>query len=185
MNYENKTWNDIIHYIKDKDVVLFGNAKSVLQVKKEIDAKYQVICRINLGFPEGKEEYLGSATDILFISMPIEEDQLIRLNPYFIIWCSPKHEKMTPYIKQHALTYDIQSWQNLYDDIGARPSTGLMALDILRKTDFKSLTLYGFDNWTSETWYTNRIAPCIHLPSAEKQFIEMLIDERNGKVIKL
>jgi hypothetical protein len=60
-----------------------------------------------------------------------------------------------------------------------------MALDILRKTDFKSLTLYGFDNWTSETWYTNRIAPCIHLPSAEKQFIEMLIDERNGKVIKL
>lgn len=185
MNYENKTWNDLAWYLKDKNIVLFGNAKSVLQSKKEIDATYNVICRINLGFPEGKEEYIGSETDILFMSMPIDEEQLIKLNPHFLIWCTPRYNSITDYLNQHALKYPIEHWQVLYDEIGARPSTGLMAIDILRKSDFKSITLYGFDSWTSETWYTNKKAPCHHLPSAEKLFIEKVIYDTQKKIIKL
>lgn len=185
MNYENKTWNDLAWYLKDKTIALFGNAKSVLQVKKEVDTNYQVICRINLGFPYGKEEYLGSETDILFMSMPIDEEQLIKLNPHFLIWCTPKQNYITDYLNYYALKYPIEAWQTVYDQMKVRPSTGIMALDILSKSDFKTLTLYGFDNWQSETWYTNKKAPCHHLPSAEKQFIEMLMEEHKGKIIKL
>jgi hypothetical protein len=171
-------------YIRNKKVALFGNAKSVLRKERDIDSKYDIICRINLGFVKGNEKYIGSRTDILFLSTPIKDSVLKQINPKIIIWCTPKHEKMTPYIKEHSLKYNKLMWQCLYNSLQARPSTGMMAIDILRGLAFSRLDIYGFDHWKSETWYTNRNNPCHHNPQVEKTAINYIINTSKGRIKK-
>jgi len=180
-------WIEFIKFFTNKSVALFGNAKSVLSTEKEIDTQYNIICRMNKGFSQGKEKYIGTRTDILFISIPLTEEQINKFNPSYLVWCTPKHTKMTNYIKQHALIYSEKDWQILKDKLGYRPSTGMMAIDILLNLSglWTTLTLYGFDHWKTETWYTNYIAPCHHSPEAEKKYIEELIKQfHNERIIK-
>jgi hypothetical protein len=183
-------WQDVINFFRfftNQRVALFGNAKSVLLTEKEIDAKYDIICRMNSGFPKGKEQYIGTRTDILFLSTPLTEEEIKIYNPIYLIWCTPKHEKMTEYIKANALIYPESDWQILHDKLGHRPSTGMMAINILLNMSslWTSLSLYGFDHWKTETWYTNRIAPCHHNPEAEKQYLEEIMSNFNGRIIKI
>ena len=184
MDYENKTWHELIHFLKGRKIALFGNAKSVLNKEKEIDSQYDVICRMNLGFVKGHEKYIGSKTDVLFLSMPIQEERLRQLNPKFIIWCTPKQELMTPHLQKHALTYSKVDWYRLFGTLKARPSTGVMAFDILINIGCKQLDLYGFDHWKSVTWYNDKNRPSHHNPETEEKYINWNIDQYKGRIIK-
>lgn len=179
-------WIEFIKFFTNKNVALFGNAKSVLLTKKEIDNKYDIICRMNEGFPQGKENVLGYRTDVLFLSTSLTKEQIDKYNPSYLIWCTPKHEKMTDYIKNNALIYSTLDWQILHDKLRYRPSTGIMALSLLLNMSslWKSITLYGFDHWKTETWYTNKVAPCYHNPEAEKKYLEEIINNFSGRIIK-
>jgi hypothetical protein len=183
----NRNELDFIEFFRGKNIALFGNAKNVLLTEKEIDIKYDIICRMNEGFPNGKEKYIGTRTDILFISTPLSEDQILKYRASYLIWCTPKYEKMTNYIRVNALIYAKADWQILHDKLGHRPSTGMMAINILLNISnlWTTLTLYGFDHWKTETWYTNRIAPCHHNPEAEKQYLDEIMTNFNGRIIKL
>ncbi len=166
-----------------KNIVLFGNARSVFYKTREVDARFDTICRINAGIPFGREEYLGSRTDILFLSLALEEDQIKRLNTEKIIWCTPKIEYRTKYIKQHSDKYPIVNWNYLYAKFKTRPSTGLMAFDYLLPQDFETFTLIGFDFWETPNWYTNNRHLAKHSPKAEKAYILEKIKEYKGKII--
>jgi hypothetical protein len=183
----NNNWQDFINYFINQRIVLFGNAKSVLSTEKEIDTQYDIICRTNKGFSQGQEKYIGTRTDVLFLSIPLTDKELLKFNPNYLVWCTPKHNKMTSYLKENALFYNEKDWKLLNDKLGHRPSTGMMAIDLLSclSSSWKSLTLYGFDHWKTETWYLNRIVPCHHNPEAEKKYIEELIKAFNGRIIKL
>lgn len=159
--------------LKDKNVAIIGNAESVLSRKKEIDNKHDVIVRMNRGFPKGKEEYIGSRTDILATSLPLsEQDIKENYNPKFIVWCTPKKELMTTYLRMNSIYYPIVNWNVLYSTLCARPSTGCMIFDfIYNYRNFKSLHLYGFDFWATNNWYTNRIHLAQHDPNQEKKYI--------------
>jgi len=176
-------WIGLARYIRGKKVALFGNAKSVLQCKKEIDSQYDIICRMNLGHVKGWGEYIGTRTDILFLSMPVSDQVLKELNPKFIIWATPKHEKMTPYLECYALRYNQTMWQCLYDHLGARPSTGIMALDMLSGLAFRELNIYGYDHWKTVTWYNNKNRPCHHSPKAEEKLIKYIVNHSKGRII--
>lgn len=165
---------------RDKNIVLFGNAKSVFNKRREIDSRFDIICRINAGFPKGKEEYIGNRTNILFLSLPLSESEVKEFKTQDVIVCSPQIF-ITDY--QHS-RYDLDNWATLCSELGARPSTGIMAFDyILQKREFKSLTLIGFDFWKTPNWYTNNIHLGQHNPKAEKEYITQKIKESKGKVI--
>jgi len=165
--------------LKGKNIVLFGNAKSVFNKERDVDNRFDIICRINVGFPQGKEQYLGSRTDILFLSLELSENEIKQFDSQFVIVCSPKIF-MTYYMDYR---YNLDDWNRLYLKLGARPSTGLMAFDYLLQLKFKTLTLIGFDFWKTPNWYTDNIHLGQHNPQAEKEYIENKIKKYNGKII--
>ena len=177
-------WEAFFDFVKGRNIALFGNAKSVLRTEKEIDSKYDIICRMNMGFVKGHEKLIGMRTDVLFLSMPLRASVIREINPKFIIWCTPKHEKMTEFIKKRALIYDITWWNKLYYVLKARPSTGMMALDILKTTESYSIHIYGYDHWKSETWYTNKNNPCHHKPKKEEHLVNEIISQSEGRIKK-
>lgn len=171
--------------MKSKNVVLFGNANSVFEEKRKIDSKYDLVCRINAGSPKGKEEFLGSRTDILFLSLGLSEQIIKEMNPDKIFWCTPKEELMTDYIKKSYDLFSRETWTKLYKKLGkTRPSTGLMAIEYFVEEGFKTLTLIGFDFWKTKNWYTNtrHIGP--HNPEKERNYVIGLIADSGGKIRK-
>ena len=165
-----------------KNIVLFGNAKSVFNKEREIDTKYDTICRINAGFPKGKEKFIGSKTDILFLSLALSEKEIKSLDVKQIIWCTPAI-RGCDWVMKNSLKYEIKNWEKLYLELNSRPSTGLMAFDYILKTGFKTLTLIGFDFWKTPNWYTNTIHIAQHNPLAEKTYIKHKIEEYRDKII--
>ncbi len=162
----------------NKNIVLFGNAKSVLNKKRQIDNKFDIICRINAGIPKDKEQYIGSRTDILFLSLDLSEKDILAFNTGTIIICSP-----LIFLDYINCRYSYSAWCELYSKLSSRPSTGLMAFDYILQRNFKTLTLLGFDFWQTSNWYTNNIHIAKHNPKAERLYIEQKIEEYKDKII--
>lgn len=168
-------------FIKTNNICILGNAKSIFNTKKNIDS-YDTVCRMNRGYPIGNEKYLGSKTDILFISTNPDIEQF---NPTHIVWCTPRREVMEIDEKYKSILtyYTIKDWEDLYNKLDKkyRPSTGLMAIDFLIKhTEFKELHIYGFDFFKTESWYDKNFMSGSHNPGLEKNIINEFIKERNN-----
>ncbi len=147
----------IHNYLKNKDLCLLGNASSILKTKKNID-KFDVICRINRAFPKGKERFIGSKTNVLFLATTISESRLINeMAPNFIVWMVDSNKRANNYVKNNAVQNPIENCRELKEKLKLIPSTGCMAIYFLLKhIEFKSLTIYGFEkNYESGTWYHN------------------------------
>ena len=78
---------EIQNYLKNKNICLLGNARSILLNKKNID-KYEIIIRLNHGTPQTREEYIGNRTDILFTSTRLSDGEITQFNAKYIIWTS-------------------------------------------------------------------------------------------------
>lgn len=148
----------ISEFMKDKNVCILGNARSILNTKKDIDG-FEVVCRINRGTPRGKGEFIGSRTDVLFLATKMEGKRIKSdFNPTFVVWTTECRNLALPWVLENAIQNPPEDWRELKsifpDD--KLPSTGLVAINFLLKhIDFKSLTIYGFDNFFSSTWYNN------------------------------
>jgi hypothetical protein len=174
--------NFIQEYLKDKTICLLGNAKSILKFKKNID-KFQIICRCNKGVPTNKEQYIGSRTDVLFISTKVSDYTIKHIfNPKFIIWTTRWGRKKlaTSYILNNAIQNLIKDYNELLNLLPKKilPSTGFLALYFLIKhVKFKKLIIYGFDFGKTPTWYTLAVKPNAHHNMLlEKKLIQKLIE---------
>ena len=164
---------------KSKNIVLFGNAQSVFNKEREVDSRFDIICRMNKGLPKGKEQYIGKRTDILFLSLPLSENEIKEFKVKYVIICSPQIF-ITNYIHSR---YDLNNWAKMCSKLEARPSTGIMSFDyILQIRGFKTLTLIGFDFWKTPNWYTDTIHIAKHSPEKEKEYIEQKIKEYKGRI---
>lgn len=143
-------------YLKNKNICLLGNAKSILNNKKDIES-YDIVCRMNRGISQGKEEYIGKRTDVLFISTTFREDLKASFNATNVVWMTECQKLATDWIKENAYQNPPKEWRDLKVITGKNlPSTGLITINFLLKhIAFKSLTIYGFDFFKSGTWYHN------------------------------
>jgi len=174
----------IKNIIQDKDVAIVGNAQSLFREKRPID-QHEVVVRINKGFPKmwgllkGK---IGERTDIWATSLALDEETVkTQFNPKAILWCTPNWGSMNDYLRKEAIRLDRRDWQVMVDGLGARPSTGFMVIYYTFPCA-KSITLYGFDFWSTPNFYTNNIHIGPHNPIKEKRVIEELLKEK-GKII--
>ena len=149
---------EIQGFCKDKRICLFGNANSVLKEKRDIDS-FDIIGRMNRGTPHGKEKFIGSRTDILFLSTHMSGENIRNsFNPRFAVWMTVCNRLASSWTLRNAIQNPTKDWDALYDKLSINPTTGLMALNfILKHIDFKDLTIYGFDFFTTKTWYNTRI----------------------------
>lgn len=171
------------NFIRNKNIAIIGNAESVFNKTRPIDS-HDIVVRINKGSPKGKEAIIGERTDILALSLPLEEEEITQgFNPKYIVWCTPKHESMTEYLKENALIFPKSYWEILYGELNARPSTGCMIMFYLFPY-CESISLYGFDFWKTNNWYTQNIHFAKHDPKSEEKFMKFLLRNGHGRVIE-
>jgi hypothetical protein len=90
----------------NKNICLLGNSNSILKYPKNIDF-YDIICRINRGSPIGREQYIGTRTDILFLATKMEEGIINSIfKPRYVIWTTKDTRLQSEWVKENA----IQNW---------------------------------------------------------------------------
>ncbi len=187
--YEMKeSLTEIGKFCEGKDLCLLGNSDSILKEEKDIDA-FDVVCRMNRGTPKGKEKYLGSRTDMLFHSTHMSGENITKVsytNPRFVVWMTVCHRLASAWAMKNAYQNPPIDWNYLYSQLGINPTTGMMSLYfLLNHTDFKSLTIYGFDFFKTKTWY-NKAIDSGQKHSGKKEeglFMKMIKDNPKVKFI--
>ena len=189
---------DIQEYLKDKSIVLLGNANSIFNNKKDIDS-FEIVCRCNWSYPDLYEptfniddykDYIGTRTDVLFTSgkAMATEKLLTIIKPKVIVRTRGSMTNMTTYMLKNSMYWGERIWSPWCIEIDFSPTTGCLALHFLmEEIKFKSLTLYGFDFFATydHTEPSRTIITHGHNPEKEKQYITETVEKySNIKLIK-
>lgn len=181
-----KSLDEIRKFCKDKRVCLVGNADSIFEKKRRIDS-FDVVCRMNRGTPCGKEKYIGKRTDILFLSTNMAGENIKKLfDPKFVVWMTICRRLASQWTLGNAIQNPGKDWKRLHHQLGINPTTGIMSLKfMLKRMEFKSLTIYGFDFFATKSWYNMKVdSGQKHSGKKEKVlFMEMIKDKKNVRFI--
>lgn len=192
-------YKEIQKYIKNKNIVIFGNAQSVMNNKKDVDDKYDIFIRLNTAIPnEDSYKYIGSRTDIWFFFTAEHlkfKDYIDKFNSKYIIGrCdygeTPKNFKYIEYpieLRESLIenTYRNKNYNeglNEYNVSIMYPTAGISCIDLFLKLGgYKSLTLYGFDAYRTNNWVTDKNigekAP--HDARIERKWLDTLYKNKN------
>lgn len=167
-------------------ISLVGNASSVWQGQfgEQID-RAECVIRINQGaFIELRPQSTGVRTDVLLMSLSgYAWDKAWmysrgRMRANTVVAMTPKARTFFGIDLKHLIpVYPVEWHRELHELLGARPSTGAMAVDLLRRTvaDVSQISVYGFDFWGSPTTYTGIIKAAPHDPVAEEEFVRSAV----------
>ena len=171
--------SEIQNYLKDKQICLLGNARSILNTPKDID-KYEIIIRMNHGLPQSKEKFIGSRTDILCTSTNLGKNEIVSFATKYLMWMTKDKNliKKNDFINENAIQNPPEDWEALkafypQDKI---PSTGIIVLKFLLKhIQFKTLSVYGYDHFASGTFYHNLKNQQWHPCELEKDLFNQMV----------
>ncbi len=169
-------------------VALVGNASSLRErdYGPAIDSADCVI-RINQGaFVPLTSHSTGVRTDAILITLNgsvLEKAWMYgkcRTVAGTVVGMSPK--KRTVFGRDLGTLIPVypQQWhRELHDKLGARPSTGAMAIDLLTRTvnTVENVDVYGFDFWGSPTTYTGIVQAAPHDPVAEENYVLSILGQ--------
>lgn len=175
---------EIQNFLNHKTICLLGNSNNILKNKKNIDS-YDIVCRINRGIPKEKENFIGSRTDILFLSTKMEDTDITKnFNPKYVVWITKDTTRQTNWINHNVIRVPVEDWQNVKNQLTTLPSTGCVSLYFLiNHIEFDRLDIYGFDFFRSGTWYHNLKHQTWHNGTLEEKFITNLI--KNNERVSL
>jgi hypothetical protein len=164
--------------LQGKSVALIGNAKSLSQGQfgPQIDAA-DIVIRLNAA-PMPSASSHGTKTDWIALSTPIPDEVLAARNPARLLWMTRKRKRL-PY----ALATRPGFYLNRRSDVTALraridgpPTTGLMMIDLLSRSQAAKIDLYGFDFFSSLSLSGSRTAAQVpHDFNAERAFVEALL----------
>jgi hypothetical protein len=140
--------------VEGKSVSVVGNARSLgrSSLGAKIDAN-DIVVRFNRA-PIISREANGYRTDWIATSMPLEPEFIEALNPQRILWMSRRRKKMSMGIATASRLYlhPKEDVLRLAAQTSVeRPSTGLMMIDLLARSRCRSVELYGFDFYKSQS----------------------------------
>lgn len=157
-----------------RDIALVGNARALAAQRHgaAIDAAGLVV-RINRA-PMPAPESHGTRTDWLALAVRLHDTDRNRLRPGRILWMSPKRKRLdwrTAGSKGFYL-HPLADYRALAAELGAPPSTGIMAIELLLRAQPSRLTLYGFDFFASKSLSGSRDAAQVpHDFAAEAEWV--------------
>lgn len=135
------------HLLDGKSVALVGNAVSLREKAygAAIDAN-DIVIRCNRA-PIITTRSHGTRTDWIATSIDIPEDVPRERGARHILWMSPKLKRLPPWLFRWPQVFmnTRAGNQRLADQLGSRPSTGAMVIDLLVRSNCRSVELYGFD----------------------------------------
>jgi len=144
---------------------------------------------MNRGSPRGKEEYIGSRTDILFLSTGLTRRGVHSAYTSYrhVVWMTECNRLAHPWVFRTAIQNPKEDWRALRKELEINPSTGMTALNFLIKhINFKSLTIYGFDFFKTKSWYnTKPESGKGHSGEKEKvKILKMVSEHENVRLIQ-
>ena len=158
---------EVKNFIKGKRVAIVGNSTSIFDTKygKDID-KHDVVIRFNKGFPI-KPTSQGSKTDILMLACKLTRDMIKRYHAKYTI----RRLNIPYYNYKCDFTFTDQFIKKISKDLGARSSTGLMAIEFALECEAKSIDVYGFTFFNDSTFYNPVGYQTKHSPEGEERRI--------------
>jgi hypothetical protein len=170
-------------------VALVGSASSLLDSSfgADIDSHDWVV-RINQGaFAALSPVSTGMRTDFLFLTLTggtvtAKLTFLVkgmRAAAQTVVIMSPKQRTVLGIdVSRFFPSYPPAWHRELHEKLGARPSTGAMAVDLLLRTmsDSSRLNLYGFDFFATPDIAHGRNRVVAHEPGVEEAYIRGVID---------
>lgn len=149
--------------LSGRSVAVVGNAASLLESAHgaAIDA-HDVVVRFNRGFVRNPASQ-GRRTSIHCLATQIAPDLIMQAWPDAeLLFLSPLRFYLPPALRERSAVLPVARWSRLLETLGARPSAGLLALDLFRETALSRMTLYGFDWKESRTFYHEERRPGWH-----------------------
>lgn len=169
----------LMRHLDGRSVAIVGNSTSLLATTqgKLIDS-HDVIIRMNRGFPI-KPAAQGARLDVwCFSNIDMARQAPAGFAAPHAIWMSPK--------LRHQLDgsvdcgfYPILRWRRLRARLGAPPSVGAMAVDLVSCATPASVSIFGFDFKRSGTFYTASVEKGRHDYAAESRYV-MAMAQRPG-----
>lgn len=165
--------------LRGQSVALVGNARALAESSHgaAIDAADLVI-RINRA-PMPAAVSHGTRTDWLALATALGAEDRARISAGRYLWMSHKRKRLdyatarSPGFYLHPLT----DYRALSQTLGAPPTTGIMLIDLLMRSDLRGLTLYGFDFMASLSLSGRRTAGDVpHDFAAEAALVTALIE---------
>ncbi|MCZ4262922.1 glycosyltransferase family 29 protein [Limimaricola sp. G21655-S1] len=168
----------LLSRLAGRRVALVGNARSLAEKAQgpEIDAA-DIVIRLNTA-PMPDPASHGTRTDWLAMSIPVPQEAIAARAPELLLWMTPKRKRLPWRVAQapgFALLPAIRA-AALRDELGARPTTGMLAIDLLARSDLASARLHGFDFFASKSLSGGRGAADVpHDFAAERDRVAALI----------
>lgn len=170
---------DMLDALDGKSVSVVGNARSLglTQSGPRIDAN-DIVVRFNLA-PIISRASHGCRADWLATSVPLDPEFVENLGVQRLLWMSRYWRKMTTEMLRMECLY-IHPKDDVARLAGCaqveRPSTGLMFIDLLTQSPCKSVELYGFDFYRSQSFSGHQTADTApHAFDREEAFVNDLI----------
>jgi len=170
--------DELLGILQGKTVALVGNSRALAQTEfgEQIDHA-DVVIRIN-GAPMPSPKSHGSRTTWLALAISIDRPTEARIAADRILWMSHKRKRL-PYriaTRSGFFLFNLANWAALKTNLGAPPSTGIMAISLLADSQASRIDLFGFDFFDTKSLSGRREAAQVpHDFAAEKDFVEALV----------
>ena len=142
---------DVFNLLRGKTVALVGNAASLSTAAygAAIDA-HDVVIRFNAS-PLLSAVSHGARTTIIATSIIIGPDLVEERRAVHVFFMSPKPKYLPGWLvnRPDFFLFPAASHAALMNEVGARPTTGMMMIDLLRRSPCAAVDLYGFDFFSS------------------------------------
>ncbi|MBB3713199.1 hypothetical protein FHS00_002801 [Limimaricola variabilis] len=168
----------LLERLAGRRVALVGNARSLAEKVQgaEIDAA-DIVIRLNAA-PMPEPASHGRRTDWLAMSIPVPDEVIAARDPELLLWMTPKRKRM-PWRVARASGFAMLPAARadaLRAALGARPTTGMLAIDLLARSELAQARLYGFDFFASKSLSGGRGAADVpHDFAAERDRVAALI----------
>ncbi len=194
MNNEDRLRSELQGILADRPLSIVGNASSLLAGTHGSLIDAGCVLRMNAGIPVNRKAQ-GHRTDIhCFSTMPVLQRNLRRARGRLLrwrnaglfdkalrIWMHPNQRDTCDDLGQ--LFYPVRCWERLVETLGAPPSVGAMALDMVALFAGRpEVRIFGFDFKTSTTFYRKRDKKGHHDWSADRRFALALSEERGWQI---
>ena len=165
--------------VSGKTIALVGNARSLLQAKhgKRIE-EADIVIRINSA-PTSNPESHGRRTDWHALAIRNSRELKRRVTPKRVLWMSHKRRRLDwgTAAAEGFYLFPLKDFHSLSRELGARPSTGVLLVDLLRRLPADRIELFGFDFFASLSMTGSRTSAQVpHDFEAERIWVEHLME---------
>lgn len=172
-----KTFAEITQRAEGKIFSVVGNARNLAKSNHgdEID-RSDIVVRLNQA-PIPNYRSHGTRTDWIATSTPLDRQLLDVRQPDLVLWMTSKRKRLPWRLVNHDDFFinPVLHHRELFDDILSRPTTGLLAIDLLRRTTAAEIHIFGFDFFQSQSLSGSRRAEdVVHDFASERAWIQRL-----------